>query len=94
MNQFGAEKLKEKGVNWPTPYLFHEDTYLIKQYYIGGNGRWLSLSRETIDRLIRNDASSFDVKYDSHNVDSSKDAHTLLVLFDMWVSYADTIKRI
>ena len=88
MNELGKQALQKRGVRWPDPYTFHENSALINQFYIGGNGVWLAASRADIDALQTRDNP---LLYSSHNVDCSKDAFALLTLVDLWAAYADQL---
>ncbi|MBT4604191.1 hypothetical protein HOC01_00990 [archaeon] len=92
MNQMGTELLKGFGHNCPTPYIFHEDTAFVDQFYLAENGVWLA--RDDSVSVLTNDTSVNTIKYSSHNVDNTSQAHSLMALVDMWVEYADTLKEL
>jgi len=94
MNELGSEVLKDFGTNHPEPYLFHEDTALVSQINIGGNGIWVATDRHNIDDLLQGKQElSRPVDYTSHNTDCSKDTFRLMRLFGLWVDYADVIRE-
>ncbi len=93
MNKLGDVELKRLGVNWLSPYTFHEDSRFITQFYIGQNGVWLATDHQTIDGLLNQEEESSNViKYTSHNVDTPKQAYVLMMLFGKWVEYVDALK--
>jgi len=94
MNELGNEELKRLGVNWLNPYEFYEDSCFVTQFNIGQNGVWLAVNHQTIDSLLEGSGSSKIIEYDSHNVDYSRDAYVLLVLFGKWVEYTDVLRDI
>ncbi|GAJ08284.1 unnamed protein product, partial [marine sediment metagenome] len=92
MNELANEELKRLGTDWLNPYTFYKDSCFITQFYIGQNGVWLSTNRQTIDNLLKEKESSKLIEYDSHNIDTPKQAYVLMALFDKWVEYADAFK--
>ena len=92
MNELAVEAiLKKVRCSQLEPYLFHKYSALITQVNIGGNGVWLAADG-SIDRLLRGEKPSDNIKYHSHNVDSSRDALTLLKLFGLWASYYNLLR--
>jgi hypothetical protein len=94
MNRIAEEELKKLGTNWPTPYGFYESSGFVSQFSIGQNGVWLSAERLGIDDLLIEREDSKPIKYDSHNVDFSKQVYDLMVLFDKWAEYAEDIRGV
>ena len=91
-NELANEELKKLGIHWSNPYDFYEDTGFIRQFYIGQNGVWLSTNHRNIDELLEGAESHELIKYDSHNVDTSRQAYVLMRIFDKWVAYADAMR--
>jgi hypothetical protein len=91
LNQLANETLKEIGVNWLNPYTFERDSCFLSQIYLGQNGLWLSTSYRDIEDLGREDISSKSVVYNSHNVDYSLQAYSLIRMFDLWIHYSDVL---
>lgn len=92
MNALANEELKRLGGNWSNPYSFYEDSCFVSQIYTGQNGVWLSTNHKIIDSLIKCEKSE-PIIYDSHNVDTSHQAHVLMVLFDKWIKYSRVIRE-
>jgi len=90
MNGLANKQLERLETKWSDPYKFYEDSCLITQIYLGG-GILLSTTHQIIEDLLRKKSSDL-VEYHSHNADTSKDAHILMVLFDSWVKRADALK--
>ncbi len=90
MNNVGNEVLQGLGDDWQNPYIFYKDSCSVSQFYLGQNGVWLATDI-TPNELLK-DKSTRPIEYHSHNVDTSKQAYTLLALFDQWVKYADILK--
>ena len=90
MNGLGTDLTTRLGQRWLTPFTFNGNTAFVSQFSLGQNGVWLA-----VDDYF-NTSSSDDqkpIKYTSHNVDNSSQAHVLMALVDLWVSYADTLKE-
>ena len=86
MNDIAKNSLKNFCLN--PYYLFYQDTSLINQIVLDGtNGVYLVLEKSSICDLCN------PVKYKTHNVENSKDAHGLLVLFDLWVSHSIALRN-
>jgi hypothetical protein len=90
MNRLGNMDLKKLGSDWLNPYQFHKDTCFVTHLYLG-EGVWLA-TRQAIDDLLSGRKSSEPIDYESHNVDTPKQAYTLMALFDRWIEYADVFK--
>ena len=70
----------------PAPLDFFEDSLLVMGFYLHrGNGLWLSAGRSQIENLDENSKDNLD--YSSHNVDSTKEAYSLIALYERWVHY-------
>jgi hypothetical protein len=93
MNELANEELKRLGTNWSNPYTFYEDSCFISQFYIGQNGVCLSTNHQTIGDLLNGREFSKPIEYNSHNVDVPKQVYVLMLLFDKWIEYADTLKN-
>ena len=89
MNQIGSEELKGMGTNWLNPYSFYNNSCLVDQIYIGGNGKWLAATG--LDRLADTDKLK-PVEYYSHNVDTSREAYILMALLSKWAYLSDALK--
>jgi len=94
MNELANKELKRLGTYWLNPYTFYEDSCFITQFYIGQNGVWLSTNHNTIDDLLSGKECSKPIEYDSHNVDTPKQAYILMALFDKWIEYADAFRSV
>jgi len=93
MNELAVKDLKSLRINWPTPYTFHKESCLINQIYLGSNGVWLSTCHTTLNHLLKSkDSYEKYIEYDSHNVDTPRNAYALLYLFSKWVEYTDVLK--
>jgi|SRR3989344_4801627 len=92
MNELANKELKRLNINWSNPYIFYENSCFISQFYIGQNGVWLSTTHQEISNVLSGRESSEPIEYNSHNVDISKQAYTLMVLFDKWIEYASVLK--
>ncbi len=90
MNNVGNEVLMGLGDDWRNPYTFQQDSCLVTQAYLGQNGVWLATDI-TRNELL-NEKSSKPIEYHSHNVDTPKQAYTLMALFGKWIEYADILK--
>ncbi len=90
MNNLGNEVLKDLDTNWLNPYTFYRKSCFVNQFYLGQNGVWLAADI-TLNELVRG-KSTKPIEYHSHNVDTPKQAHALLTLFDRWVQYAEILK--
>lgn len=90
MNNLGNKVLRRLEIDRLEPYSFHKDSCFVTGVYLGQNGVWLAADT-TSDELLK-DKSTRLIEYHSHNVDNSKQAHTLLALFDQWVTYSDILK--
>jgi hypothetical protein len=82
LKKLGLETIVRMGYNYPEPYLFYGNSWLVQEFDIGNNGKWLSL-----DSSQRLDNIRIPLKYSSHNVDTSKEAYALMALVDRWVEY-------
>lgn len=89
MNELAKEKLESRGIKWPAPYSFHENTAFIHQIYIGGNGKWLSTNMPDLERRIKAGGLPKPIEYNSHNIDYPSEAFALLQLVDMWHYYSN-----
>ena len=89
MNELANDNLISLGINWKNPYTFHDDSCLVSQMYIGNNGVWLATTIGSIEGLLRGEEKT--LEYHSHNVDTSRESHALLMLFDLWIRYADVL---
>ncbi|MEK6906476.1 MAG: hypothetical protein AABW81_02550 [Nanoarchaeota archaeon] len=68
------------------PLDFFEDSLLVISFYLHrGNGLWLSAERSSIENLDEN--SDNNLLYSSHNVDSTREAYSLISVFERWVHY-------
>lgn len=92
INELANEDLKRFSINWENPYLFHDESGFISQFYIGRNGVWLSTSHQNISDLLKGEHMEKPIEYDSHNVDLRDEAYVLMYLFDKWIKYADAIQ--
>jgi len=90
MNNVGNEVLQGLGDDWRNPYTFYNNSCLVSQVYLGQNGVWLATDITPYELL--KEKSSKPIGYHSHNVDTSKQAYTLLALFGKWIEYADILK--
>jgi hypothetical protein len=72
-------------------YQFFEDSYLVTQFTVPGNGIWLN-AENTFGRNPV-ELSPGPIRYHSHNVDCSSDACNLMALVDMWTEYFDIFKE-
>jgi len=93
LNQLANETLKEFGVNWLNPYTFEKDSCFLSQIYLGENGLWLSTNYRDIEDLSREDVPPKHVVYNSHNVDTSIQAYSLMRMFGMWIHYSDVLRE-
>ena len=87
MNEIAAQMLKKSNIKWPEPFRFYENTGFVSQCSIGENGKWLAVNTPA-DILFRN---SCEIVYYSHNIDTTRDAYTLLTIVDIWAEYADEL---
>ncbi|MFH1589493.1 MAG: hypothetical protein ABIB43_02920 [archaeon] len=83
-----SEYLKKKYFNYPTPLDFYEDTAFISGFYIYGNGVWLATDRHERNSLLKN-TLDYSINYYSHNVDNPGQAHALMGMVDVWVTYSE-----
>ena len=90
INELATEKLKEIRINCPEPYSFYKNSAFIHHFNLGSDGRWLSTNNPSIERRIKNGGLPELVEYNSHNIDTSKQAFALLSLVSMWHYYSDT----
>ena len=94
MNKLANKELERLKTDCLNPYIFHEDSCLITQCYIGQNCVGLSLDSRIIDQLLEDKIYSEVIEYDSHNIDTPNQAYVLMNLFDKWVEYADAVKNV
>ena len=87
--QIAKEIAKQKGYHYP-PLVFEEDSALVTQFSIGNNGTWLATERNSLDELLKYNETK-PLIYHSHNVDTPKEAYTLLALVDHWIEYSEII---
>ena len=92
MIRLGRETIKRQGYDSGTPFNFEGETYLVRQFDIGSNGKWLTLDGCSGENplLIFKEGP---IKYSSHNCDYSSDVHALMSLVDLWVEYLDIVKE-
>ena len=90
MNELGSEELQRLGTVWPDPFIFHQESALVTQFYLGQNGVWLALDDPG---SLTDELYSKPIEYHSHNVDTTKQVFDLQYLFDVWVKYADILKE-
>ena len=89
MNSLAQKTLQRYKNLQPSPYHFHGNSALIRQVTIdGGRGTWL----ESEGYSGQPPDFSRNLKYTTHNMDSSSDTLCLLSLFDLWITYADVLK--
>ena len=93
MNELANEDLKRFSIGWREPYLFHEGSAFISQFYIGRNGVWLSIDDNSIKQLQGDSVLTNPVEYHSHNVDMREESYVLMYLFDKWIRYADILSE-
>lgn len=93
MNELANETLKRFGESWKDPYKFHDSTCLVKQFYLGHNGVWLSENESDLQNLNLDKLNHPYVKYSPHNMRNSKDSFILMFLFGEWVKYSDALKK-
>lgn len=90
MNDIGEEICKSFDYNQSSPYIFHEDTALVRQISVdGGRGTWMSLDGlfGTLPYFNRQKS----LKYTTHNMDFSDDKWALLSLFEKWIFYSEVM---
>ena len=92
MNKLGRYEFKKHNFT-QNPYLFHEDTAFVRQIYIGSNGVWLATNLTMMESLLEDDKDLKEVKYYSHNADTSSDKHVLLALFSKWIEFSDCMTK-
>jgi len=92
MNELGNDELKIFEINWLNPYMFYKNSCFITQFYIGQDGAWLSTNHQSVDELIRGESYK-PIQYNSHNIDTTKQAYVLMRLFDKWIEYSDVLKE-
>ena len=82
------EVLQQLGMKWKSPYLFHESSLLVGQINIESDGRWLATTHGELSSL--DDGRDLDnhITYNSHNIDTHKQAYALLACFTKWLDYA------
>ncbi len=88
VNELGNEELKKAGINWLNPYTLYEQSGFVSQIYLGNNGVWLATSHNNIESLLKK-SNSRDIEYHSHNVDTPKEAHVLMLLFNKWIELSE-----
>ena len=93
MDLVAKTELKRLGIHRSNTYGFHEDTCLLKQIYLGGDGIWLDLDRLEIMNLSCEVKLIKPVKYEPHNVDSIMNSYILMSLFEKWVDYSEILKQ-
>lgn len=91
MNEMANDDLIRFNISWRNPFLFHESSGFISQFYLGRNGAWLSTDHQNISSLLTDSASSRPIEYHSHNVDLRDEAYVLIRLFDKWIHYAEAL---
>jgi len=90
LNKLATEELKRHNTNWSNPYSFENNSCLISQIYLGQNGVWLAATRSSLDKLQMDELTE-PLIYNSHNVDTSKQAWDLTAMFDLWIHYSDVL---
>lgn len=88
LNEICNNQLKELNIYWSSPLIFHESSALLSQANIGQNGKWLATTNSDIQNILKDNK---DVKYHTHNIDTTHDAYALLTLFDTWIHYSDIL---
>lgn len=87
--KLASELIKGEKYHELNPFIFHEDSYFVRQINIdAGNGKWLA-----VDGLYgRKPDFRHIISYSSHNLDTIFDQSYLTRLFDMWVEHAEILK--
>lgn len=91
MTRLGRDILKRYRQDSGTPFIFDGETYFVRQFDIGRDGKWLALEGCYGKNPLETQEGP--VKYFSHNCDYSSDVHTLMSLVDQWVNYFETVKK-
>lgn len=90
LNEFGKNVLRSlwNGMEHiRTPYVFLEDTMLLRFCSAPGNACDLGIDGIDLDRIDRDET----VSYHPHNVDSHVQAYALLSVWIMWFDYSLTL---
>ncbi len=73
----------------PAPYDFFENSLLVGGFYLNrGKGLWLTASRNSIESLEEKYPDK-ELVWNSSNVDSTREAYTLVSLFSKWAEYTN-----
>ena len=87
------ETAQSFGFNYREPIDFHDDTCMATGFYIGQNGKWLTLDVNQIEALVTRANPDRPLIYSSHNIDTSREAYALMALFDRWIAYSDNLRE-
>jgi hypothetical protein len=71
----------------PDPYIFHEESGLVLQMSINGNGVWLAM--QDSQGFVAGSERKEILCYNSHNVDCMRESYALMLLFQNWVNYSN-----
>lgn len=91
MNELGKELLERRGHKWNNPYDFYSVSALIIQFNLGENGVWLAIEGTSGKSPLEIYCEPKPISYCSHNVDTPKQAQSLMALVDMWIEYSDIL---
>ena len=89
MNNTAIELLENLKIK-TKPYVFYENSCLVKTFQLFANGAWLTGHNLTEDALNENNHKP--VIYYSHNIERSYQVLELISAFSLWVDYADNLK--
>ena len=93
MNELGSDVTRRLKYPGSHPYIFHKSTAFVSQITLNGTrGTWLE--SENIFGKAPDSSKEKPIRYTTHNSDSLFDISGLLSLFDLWISYSDTLKEL
>lgn len=82
MNELANKILEDYLVNWKNPYRFKDESFLITSIHLGNNDTWIATTDSANDR---------ELKYRTHNVDTTEDVVALQHLFGKWAETTEAL---